>query len=132
MPERPIAPEPVPEQPVFVPMMAPVMEDIVERRERRRNGIVIAAVALAVLVSGWYGYRRMVDPVAAEQAYTDGVRLYRANRYEQAILNFSRAVDLKPDLGEAYRMRGRSYAALSDPDKAIADFTKVSMLLRSQ
>jgi tetratricopeptide (TPR) repeat protein len=123
MPENVLPPN-LQDQAVFVPVMA---EDV--QRVRRRNGIVIAAIALAVIFAGWYGYRRMVDPVAAEQAYTDGVRLFRANRYEQAILNFSRAVDLNSDLVEAYRMRGRCYALLSDPDKAIADFTKVSALL---
>jgi tetratricopeptide (TPR) repeat protein len=123
MPENALPPN-LQEQTVFMPVMA---EDV--ERRKRRNRIVIAAVTIAVLFAGWYGYRRMVDPVAAQQSYDDGVRLFRSNRYEQAILNFSRAADLKPDLVEAYRMRGRSYAALSDPDKAIADFTKVSALL---
>ena len=129
MPENPFLPELQPDlydQAVFVPVMA---EDI--ERRKRRNRFLISVAVIALVLAGWYGYRRMVDPVAAEQAYTNGARLYRANRYEQAILNFSRAVDLKPDLVEAYRMRGRAYASLGDHDKSIADLTKVSTFLPS-
>src|SRR5262249_33253897 len=78
---------------------------------------------------GWYSYRRMASPVEAQQSYTNGVRSYQSNRYEQAVLDFSHAVDLKPDLAEAYRMRGRAYSLLGDNDKAISDFTKVSALM---
>ena len=77
---------------------------------------------------GWYVYRRTVDPVRAKQAYTDGVRLVRATRYEQAILNFDRAIDLKADFTDAYRMRGRAYVSMGRPDNAIPDFTKVTTL----
>jgi tetratricopeptide (TPR) repeat protein len=127
MPDVPFQPDHHPDlhsQPVLVPVMA---EDVARRK--RRNRTIIVAAVIALVFAGWFSYRRMVDPIAAQQAYTDGVRLYRANRYEQAVLNFTRAVDLKPDHVESYRMRGRAYALLGQPDAAIADFTKASALL---
>jgi tetratricopeptide (TPR) repeat protein len=101
-------------------------EDVV--RNQRRQAAMLIAAAIAVILLGWYVYRRAVDPADAQQAYADGVRLFRANRYEQAILNFSRAVDLQSNFTDAYRMRGRAYAAIGKPDNAVPDFTKVSSL----
>jgi tetratricopeptide (TPR) repeat protein len=108
---------------VYVPVTA---EDVA--RQKRKVAAMIAIGVIVAMAAGWYIYRRMVDPVQAQQAYADGIGLFKANRYEQAILNFTRAVDLKPDFAEAYRMRGRAYAAIDKPDDAIPDFTKVSLL----
>lgn len=108
------------DQSALIPMMA---EDV--SRARRRKQIWLAAVLLVVVGVAWNLYHHAVDPVDARLSYGDGVRLFRANRYEQAILNFNQAIDLQPNYVDAYRMRGRSYAALSKPDDAVPDFTKV-------
>ncbi|HEV2201190.1 MAG TPA: tetratricopeptide repeat protein [Bryobacteraceae bacterium] len=113
-----------PEKPV---VMIPMTAEDAERLQRRRN-FTRTAVGMAVVILGWYVYVRMVNPVRAQQAYTDGVRLIQATRYEQAILNFDRAIELKPDFADAYRMRGRAYVAVGKPDEAIPDFTKVAVL----
>ena len=60
-------------------------------------------------------YKRVTDPHNAREAFDAGMRLVKATRYDQAILNFNRAVDLQPDFAEAYRMRGRAYVAQSHP-----------------
>jgi len=69
-----------------------------------------------------------MDPIQAKQAYDAGVRLVQATRYDQAILNFDRAIDLQPQFADAYLMRARSYVAIYKPDAAIPDFTKVAAI----
>lgn len=105
---------------VLIPLMA---EDV--QRQKRRTKVWIVCSLAVVLIAGWNLYHHAVDPVDARQRYGDGVRLFRANRYEQAILNFNQALDLQPNYVDAYRMRGRSYESIGKPDSAIPDFTKV-------
>jgi tetratricopeptide (TPR) repeat protein len=109
---------------VLIPVTA---EDVA--RHKRKIVLSCLAAALAGGLAVWFLYQRAVDPLHAKESYDAGVRLIQATRYEQAILNFDRAVDLKPDLADAYRLRGKAYMALTKPDPAIADFTKTSQLL---
>src|ERR1019366_2961827 len=91
-------------------VLVPVMAADVARAERRKKMIATAAVLVGATV-GWNLYHHAVDPVEAKRTYQDGERLFRANRYDQAILNFNRAIELQSNYVDAYRMRGRSYAA---------------------
>jgi tetratricopeptide (TPR) repeat protein len=109
---------------VLIPVTA---EDVA--REKRRKVLIWLAVAVVVVAAAWYVYQRSADPVQAQRAYDAGLRLMKTTRYEQAILNFDRAVDLKPDLADAYRMRARAYVALYNPQPAIRDFSKLAELL---
>ena len=86
-------------------------------------GVVVAAG----LFGGWI-YRRSVDPVNAQQSLEEGRRLFKAARYNQAILTLDHALVLNRDLVDAYLLRGRSYMALSRPEAAIADFTQAIRL----
>ena len=45
-----------------------------------------------------------------------------------AIISYSRAIDLKPDLGEAYFNRGLLYMQLGDKEKGSADLSKAGEL----
>lgn len=108
-------------------VMIPVTAQDVEREQRRRLLKWLAVVLIAVLI-GAIIYKRVTDPRNAREAFDAGMRLMKNARYDQAILNFNRAVDLVPDYAEAYRMRGRAYIAQSDPDMAIRDFSRVAEL----
>ncbi len=108
-------------------VLIPVTAEDVERQQRRRllkwlGGALIALLVAAII------YKRVTDPRNAREAFDAGMRLMKTTRYDQAILNFNRAVDLVPDYAEAYRMRGRAYVAQSDPDMAIRDFSRVAEL----
>ncbi len=105
---------------ILIPVMA---EDVA--RARRRKALIGAAAGLALLAASGVVYKRMTDPRNAREAFDAGMRLFAATRYEQAGLNFSRVIDLRPDFADAYRMRGRVYMAEYSPDPAIQDFTKV-------
>ena len=107
--------------------MIPVTAEDVERQKRRRLLKWLAGALIALLVAAII-YKRVTDPRNAREAFDAGMRLMKTTRYDQAILNFNRAVDLAPDYTEAYRMRGRAYVAQSDAAMAIRDFSRVSEL----
>jgi len=109
------------------PAMVPVMAEDVERQKRRRLLKWLAGALIALLVAAII-YKRVTDPRNAREAFDAGMRLVKTTRYDQAILNFNRAVDIAPDYADAYRMRGRAYVELSDPAMAIRDFSRVSEL----
>ena len=88
----------------------------------------IAAVAVVIAVAAGLIYKRVVDPRSAREAYAAGQSLMAATRYDQAALNFTRAIELMPNFADAYRMRGRIYAAQYRPEPAIQDFTRVIQL----
>jgi tetratricopeptide (TPR) repeat protein len=105
---------------VLVPVSA---EDF--SRRKSRVGWAVAAVVLVILAAAGYMYKRSVDPMHAQESFDAGNRLFKIARYNQATLSFDRAIALKPDLVDAYLMRGRSYVEQSDPEKALRDFSKV-------
>jgi len=97
-----------------------------EDEARRKRRIVLSCWAAALIVAGTAGwlYKRSVDPLHAMESYDAGVRLLKIARYSQAILSFDRAVNLKPDLADAYLMRGKAYVGEAKTERAIADFGK--------
>jgi tetratricopeptide (TPR) repeat protein len=108
------------ETPIFIPVEA---QDFARRKRRRilACGAALAAIALAAGLI----YKRSTDPLHAQESFDSGRRLLQNNRYEQAILSFDRAIDLKSDFAEAYFLRGTARVALGVTDRAIADFAKV-------
>jgi len=53
-----------------------------------------------------------------------GIAYAKLNKYEQAIEDFSKAIELDPDFAEAYNNRGLSYAELNEHEQAIKDYDK--------
>ena len=53
-----------------------------------------------------------------------GDALYTNSSYEEAVAEYSKAIELVPDLADAYGKRGNAYANGGDDESAIADFTK--------
>jgi tetratricopeptide (TPR) repeat protein len=105
---------------VLIPVTA---EDVARRWWRIR--LTITVVTLAALAVAGYLYKRSVDPLNAKESYDAGVRLFKIARYNQAILSFDRAAALKPDMVEAFMMRGKSYIGESKPEEALPNFNKV-------
>jgi tetratricopeptide (TPR) repeat protein len=105
---------------VLIPVSA---ED--ESRHRVRTRIAVGTAALIVLGVVGYQYKRSVDPVHAQESYDAGVRLLKIARYDPAIMAFDRATALKPDMVDAYHMRGRAYLGMAKTANAIHDLTRV-------
>ena len=108
-------------------VLIPVTAADIERQQRRRI-LRWFAIALFVFLAGGIVYKLISNPRNAREAFDAGMRLMKATRYDQAILNFNRAVELDPGFAEAFRMRARAYVAQSNPEEAIRNFTRLSEL----
>jgi tetratricopeptide (TPR) repeat protein len=93
-------------------------------RHRRRIQLALAAAIIAVLALAGYLYKRYTDPLNARESFDAGSRSLKIARYNQAILSFDRAIALKPDLVDAYLLRGKAYVGNAQPDRALRDFSK--------
>lgn len=60
----------------------------------------------------------------AEQHYQRGVALTEKGRYEQAISEFTKAIEMDSTYSDAYSGRGRAYCRKGDCSSAIADYTQ--------
>ena len=59
------------------------------------------------------------------EAYNNRGNAYRdKGEFDHAIQNYSKAIELKPDLAEAYFNRGIAYSDKDEFDQAIQDYTK--------
>jgi tetratricopeptide (TPR) repeat protein len=76
--------------------------------------LCVAVTAGAQSAGEWYE--------KGKQAFNDGFG-DRAHT-EMAVLYFTKAIDLNPEISWAYNLRGRAYCKLERFDEAIADMTK--------
>lgn len=60
----------------------------------------------------------------ASNHYYRGLNYTIAKDYDSAIVEYSKAIELKPDYADAYLERGDAYRMKGNYDKAIADFNK--------
>jgi tetratricopeptide (TPR) repeat protein len=79
-------------------------------RTRYRSFVVAALLPLALAFVG-------CDVVRAKAAFKDGNRLYKEENYRQAIEEYQRAVQLKPDFAEAHFYLASSEQSLYRPGK---------------
>ena len=107
--------------------LIPMTAEDAARETRRKRAIWIAIVVAVALLAGW-AYKRSTDPLRAQQSLDAAKQLYDDARYAQAIVACDRAVGLKPDLVEAYLLRGRAHAAVYQHDEAVGDFTRAIAL----
>lgn len=63
------------------------------------------------------------DKKSAEEYFNDGISLYEQNKYEEAIIAFTKVIELDPNYKDVYYWRGYSYCKLSQGEK-VADYTK--------
>ena len=61
----------------------------------------------------------------AEEHFSCGVELQEQGRIEQSIVEYTKAIELDPDLVEAYNNRAGAYLEKGQHDQAIADCNKV-------
>lgn len=60
--------------------------------------------------------------------FDDGVRLFKQEKYEQALKAFTRLIELNPQHADAYKNRGVTYMKQEKFDEAISDFQKAKQL----
>jgi tetratricopeptide (TPR) repeat protein len=104
-------------------ILIPVPAEDVERKKRRKVLTVLAALLTVVAAGAWI-YKRSTDPLRAQESFDAAQRLFAVARYNQALVACDRAIGLKPDLADAYVLRGRAHMAQYEPERAIPDFTR--------
>ena len=70
------------------------------------------------------GFQQQEEPNDAQGFNARGNRYSRNGAYEQALKDYTRAMELDPDFAEVYYNRGVSYYELGRYAEAIADFTR--------
>ena len=58
----------------------------------------------------------------AQDAFNEGVKLYRAGKFKEAIAAYDKAIKAAPKAAEAYLGRGSAYAKLGQADRAVKDY----------
>lgn len=69
-----------------------------------------------------------LDPVSPSINGGLGARLLYAHRYDEAIEQIQKALEMDPNLGLTHRYLGWAYEAKGDPEKAIDELRKASLL----
>jgi len=64
------------------------------------------------------------DVNALKEAITRGSDYLDKKRYEMAIAEFSKAIEINPGLSDVYYNRGFAYSQSGKPDEAISDYSK--------
>ena len=67
---------------------------------------------------------RLKRELARTYVYRGAARYWRKGEFDNAITDYTEAVELDPEYAEVYNYRGFAYLNNGDIDKAIADYTK--------
>jgi len=83
--------------------------------------LIMALLAMTILFGLQYGYKRWFDPSIYIK---EGDAFYEKGDYDQAILNYNKAIEIDRESADAYLHRGRAYNKKGELKKAEDDFTK--------
>ena len=81
--------------------------------------IVLSLLAMALLVVGCGGGR-----TEAEKHYNKGVEYAEEGRLDDAIAEYTKAIELDPDLAEAHFSRGYAYYKLGESQRAVEGYNE--------
>jgi len=96
----------------------------------QRKWIAAAAALIVVVALGILSYRLLRDDDGGVDAATyaeRGTQLLSEGRYDEAILDFDRALAIEPRAGSYYN-RGLAHLSKNDVDKALADWNSAIAL----
>ncbi len=97
------------------------------RSQRRLLWGPFAALITIAAGAGVYQYMASAEERAGE-AFDQGMELMNPGHYEDAIRQFSRAVDIWPQHAQAYFERGSAHQILNQPDAALRDFEMAAQI----
>ena len=60
----------------------------------------------------------------AKEALNKGIELTQKGKFDEAILEYNKAIAIKPNYAEAYSKRGNAYSGKGNSEQAISDYTK--------
>src|ERR1700733_5829284 len=85
----------------------------------KRYSLMPALILIGVLFSG----TSFSDVQTAGEYLQNGNDSFKAGEFDQAIYDYTMAIDIDPNLAKAYDNRGVAYAREGSLSRAIADFT---------
>jgi len=89
---------------------------------------IVTLLAVAAVVVAQDATAQETPPPNAQFYFNRGVANLNKGDHDQAIANFTQAIQLNPKFAQAYYDRGRTYMKKGDSDRAIADYTKAIQL----
>jgi tetratricopeptide (TPR) repeat protein len=91
---------------------------------RRQRKLVMITLGVVVIAAAGYGVLTYIGnaPLRADKEFQEGMRMMRPDKYQDAIVHFTRALDISGQRADAYLQRGNAHRALAEPDAALADF----------
>ncbi len=104
-------------------MPPPQSPKVLALRKRQRRLVVITLGAV-VLIGAGIGIFEYIQtaPQRADKEYQEGMKLMRPGKYSEAVVHFTRALSVSPQLSDAYLQRGNAHQFAGETDAALADF----------
>jgi tetratricopeptide (TPR) repeat protein len=103
------------------PPPVPGQRERLNRSQRRLLGGTLAALISVAAGAGVYQYIASGEERAG-QAFDRGMALMNPGHYQDAIQQFTQAVEIWPQHAQAYFERGNAHQILNQPDAALRDF----------
>jgi len=86
--------------------------------------IFYAAVLLMLMIVGWMSGCPSFTSAQAETHYNRGNYLSDAGKYDEAIVEYTKAIELNQNYAKAYNNRGSAYSRKNQYELAITDYSK--------
>ena len=83
---------------------------------------IVVVIAIAAIAGSLF-FQSKDNGNAVQEHLAAGQNYYDQKQWEKAIAEFSKAIDLNPNLARAYGSRGDAYSSEGQFDRAIADYT---------
>jgi Flp pilus assembly protein TadD len=91
---------------------------------RRRLWVIAGVVVAAIIVGLATGIYMMKPVLDATACYKQGEAEYKKKKYDQAIADFTKAIQHYPKFGGAYNYRALCYIERAEYDKALPDLNE--------
>jgi len=88
------------------------------------KGIYIEGVKIIDVTTGDIIFSQTFDQAIAEEYNNQGLAYRRIGKYDQAISDFNKAVEINPKYAQSFFNRGVAYMGKDQCDQAISDYTK--------
>lgn len=98
------------------------------KRWRMKKGHKFSLLLLAFLLSGILIGCGGASTGTAQSYYEQGLKLNDESRYQEAIAQFDKAIELNPEYAEAYRNRGIAYDIQGQYERAVQDYDEAIRL----
>jgi len=103
-------------------------------QQRKQRKLVLGTAGVIILGAlGWFAYSYVASaPQRAQKQFEEAVKLTGPGKYDQAIVEFTKAIDIWPQMSQAYLERALAHHQLNQDDDALADLDRALALDSSQ